>query len=63
MRTRELKKELKKWIIKNYGIRCEFLDMGCACCRVWLSYDTLFSYDDVKENYRIVKKDILGDMK
>ncbi len=40
-------KTLKKWIVENYGERCEDFDIGCYDCRVWMAYDIL---EDASKN-------------
>jgi len=35
MKKEELKKELEKYIKKNYGTKCKDFAIGCPCCLAW----------------------------
>jgi len=57
-----MKKELEKWIIKNWGERCETEDFEdfpelspeetkvaqgfCPCCKAWRAFDYLTEFED-----------------
>ena len=43
-----MRKLMAWWIRRNYGERCEYMDVGCCCCKAWLMYDWLFA-DDVDD--------------
>ena len=34
-------KFLEKWIIKNYGKRCQDYEKGCVVCEKWKLFDKL----------------------
>ena len=53
MRARELKKEVEKYIKRNYGKRCEFLNLKCHTCIAWCCYDLLFCTLE-KEKYKYI---------
>ena len=48
MNKRDLKKELKNWITRNYGKRCPDYCSGCVICDMWKHFDELFETIDDK---------------
>ena len=34
-------KQFRKYLLKNYGKKCECFAIGCANCQVWLVYEQL----------------------
>jgi len=53
-----MKKKLEKWIIENWGERCETTDWDdfpelkdkrkgyCPCCEAWRAFDYLTEFED-----------------
>ncbi len=39
---KDLQKEVKKYIEKNYGKRCRKYATGCPCCGAWDAYNYIF---------------------
>jgi len=40
-----MRKQLEKWIVKNFGKRCPEFEEGCACCKAWRCFDYLMETD------------------
>lgn len=34
-------KILEKWVVRNYGKRCQDIEKECECCKAWKYYDYL----------------------
>jgi hypothetical protein len=51
MRTVEVEMNMRNWMLKNWGKRCDVYNRGCALCNAWKAFDFLFhpdKYDMVK---------------
>lgn len=49
-------KQLKSWIIKNYGKKCKTFDPCCSCCIMWRIYGIIVNnYKDLKKMLRILE--------
>ena len=42
MDEKKIKIDMKKYMIKTYGKRCEAFIVGCTCCEAWACFDRLF---------------------
>jgi hypothetical protein len=39
-----MKEKLEKYILDNFGKRCEVLDIRCPTCRAYTAFDTFVKY-------------------
>lgn len=49
-----MKKQLEKWIRKNYGKRCTEFEATCANCRAWTCYDFLIKFTSEKNDWNLI---------
>lgn len=41
----KLKKDVRVYVKRNFGKRCEAFAVDCPTCMCWLAYDRLFNWD------------------
>lgn len=39
---RDVRENLRKWMILYWGERCPDVEESCLCCRAWKAFDTIF---------------------
>ena len=45
MRSREIEKIMREWMLKNWGERCKDYEPDCGLCNAWRAFDFLFHPD------------------
>ena len=57
MKDREITiKQMKQWMLNNWGKRCPDFDEGCALCQAWNFFDYLTTDIDNPKLIEKVKK-------
>lgn len=50
MIKKDLKQQVKEYVIANFGERCDPVISDdappCWCCEAWKAYDTIFEWED-----------------
>jgi hypothetical protein len=42
----KFQKDMKSYILRNYGKKCSEFCITCACCVAWHTYDMFFGWND-----------------
>jgi len=51
----DMKKNMFRWMLDNWGERCPDYCKGCALCKAWKCFDYLFEWDEDGEREQVKK--------